>query len=281
MRAWAVTVAGLLLVAAAGASAWAADAPAPEPESSLVLARVNGVAITYGDLKLRVEMLGQASDSLPLERRRELLRALVREEILAQEADKVKLSEEPAIKERLEELRRQVVIEELLKRNVASRVQIGDADLHRAYDENTEMFTIEEVGASHIMVKTQAEAEAIRLELLAGKDFAELARATSQDTGSAAKGGDLGMLGRGQTAPEFEEAAFALKEGEISQVVKTEFGYHIIKGGKHTRVTRPFEEVKDQLRQMLMQRKQREALLAYMGELEKAAKTEIYEDRLQ
>jgi parvulin-like peptidyl-prolyl isomerase len=80
---------------------------------------------------------------------------------------------------------------------------------------------------------------------------------------------------------EFEEAAFRLKEGELSVVVKTQYGYHILKGGAHVTAVEPFDEVKDRIRQSLVQQKQQETFMAFMADLEKKAKTEIFEDRLR
>jgi peptidyl-prolyl cis-trans isomerase D len=88
--------------------------------------------------------------------------------------------------------------------------------------------TEEQVWARHILVETEAEAQAIYKELQAGADFAQVAKEKSKDTGSGSNGGDLGWFGKGQMVPEFETAAFSLKIGEISQPVKSQFGYHII-----------------------------------------------------
>jgi peptidyl-prolyl cis-trans isomerase C len=88
-------------------------------------------------------------------------------------------------------------------------------------------------------------------------------------------------VGRGQTEPEFEAAAFALKEGELSGIVKTQYGYHILKGGPHAATVQPFEEVKDKLREMLGKQKQRDALMVTMREFEQKATTHYFEDRLR
>ena len=95
------------------------------------------------------------------------------------------------------------------------------------------------------------------------------------------RGGELGMLSRGQTEPEFETAAFALKDGEVSGVVKTQYGYHIIKVLAHETTLQPYDEVKDRLREMLGKQKQRDVLMKTMAEYEQGAKTEVYEDRLR
>jgi peptidyl-prolyl cis-trans isomerase C len=281
MRQWAVMMLTFLVVALPGLRAEAADPTSDETNAKRVVARVNQTDITYDAFQARMEELQQDRGPLPSERKGELLRALVREEVLAQEAAANHLEQDAAVKARMEVARRQVLVQELLRRQVAKQATVKDEDVRKMYEENKPLFTTENVGASHIMVKTETEAQAIRQELVAGKDFAELAKAKSQDTGSAEKGGDLGMLSRGQTVSEFEEVAFGLKEGELSPVVKTQYGYHVIKGGAHKQVTQSFDEVKDRLRENLQQQRQRDGVLAYIVGLEHNAKIELFEDKLR
>lgn len=281
MRAWLGIPFGLLVLTLGGIAAGAETPPPAEPEATRVLARVNQVEITYANFKGRLEALQRQRGQIPSEQWGELLRALVREEILVQEARADRLDQDASVKDRLEQVGRQILIEELLKRHVLDPTRVTEEEARKMYDENKALFTSEGIRVGHIMLKTQAEAEAVRQELEAGKDFAELAKAKSQDTASAEKGGDLGTLSRGQTEAEFEEAAFKLKEGELSPVVKTQHGYHIIQGGPHVSLTQPFDEVKDRLRQTLVQQKQRDTFMSYMADLEKRTKTEIFEDRLR
>jgi peptidyl-prolyl cis-trans isomerase C len=281
MRQWAVMTILLMVMAAPGFRAEAAAPTAGEADADRVVARVNQTEITYGAFQVRLEELQQDRGAIPPERKGELLRALVREEVLVQEAAAGHLEQDATVKARMEVATRQVLVQELLRRQIAKLVKVTDEDVRKMYEENKPLFKTESVGASHIMVKTEPEAEAIRKELVAGKDFAELAKAKSQDAGSAEKGGDLGMLTKGQTVAEFEVVAFALKEGELSAVVKTQYGYHIIKGGPHKEVTQPFDEVKEGLRENLQQQRQRETVLAYIGGLEHSAKIELFEDKLR
>jgi parvulin-like peptidyl-prolyl isomerase len=236
--------------------------------------------ITYDQFQKRLEGLRQRGAVRP-EQFKEVVRGMVQEELLLQDATTEGLDQEGAVKAKLEQARRQVLIEELLQRKVIAQSQVTDEEARKMYEDNQPLFSVETMRVSHIMVKTEAEAEAILAELQAGKDFAELAKAKSQDTGSAEKGGDLGELRRGQAVREFEEAAFRLKEGELSPVVKTQYGYHILKGGAHVTAVEPFDEVKGRIRQLLLQQKQQEAFMAFIADLEKKAKTEIFEDRLR
>jgi peptidyl-prolyl cis-trans isomerase D len=141
---------------------------------------------------------------------------------------------------------------------VRQTVEVPDADVQAFYEQNKAQYTTEgRVRASHILLKTEGKDEAaVRAkaeELLAqakapGADFAALAKANSEDEGSAVNGGDLNYFGRGQMVPEFEQAAFSLEAGEISDIVKTTFGFHIIKVvDSQPETTRPLEDVKPEI----------------------------------
>ena len=142
----------------------------------------------------------------------------------------------------------------------AQAVNVSDANLHKQYQDNIDAYsTPERVEVRHILIKTtdvpkeevpklKAKAEDILKQLKGGADFAKLAKKDSQDPGSAAKGGDLGWIVRGQTVPAFEKAAFSLKPGQLSDVITTEYGFHIIQVLAHQQPrTQSFDEVKPQL----------------------------------
>ncbi len=135
---------------------------------------------------------------------------------------------------------------------------VSEAAARSFYKAHQDQFTRpEEVEASHILVKTPAEAAKIEAKLKKGASFAALARKYSLDAGSKDKGGDLGFFPRGRMVPAFDKAAFALAPGEISSPVHTQFGYHIIKGGPHRPArTEPFAKVRAQVIQQLLQQQQ-------------------------
>jgi peptidyl-prolyl cis-trans isomerase C len=266
-------LAGLLLAAGAG------QGLAQDAGAGGVLARVNGVAITAGDLDRRLQALGQGG--APGEPPGAVLRSLVREELILQAAAKADTERQPEVQARLELARRQVVIDAFLRQGLSALQTVSDEELSRAYLENMPQLVVETVEVSHIMVETQAAAEAIRQELVAGKDFGELARARSRDEASAAAGGDLGPIARGDAEPAFEAVAFRLKPGELSEVVQTEQGFHVLKGGPHGRRVRPFEEVREELRQAVVQSRQREGVHKIVEELERGATVEILDSRFK
>ena len=128
---------------------------------------------------------------------------------------------------------------------------VADAELKSYYDENQTQFTIDEVTASHILVEDEALANEILSDLKGGADFAELAKEHSIDASNAAQGGALGTFGRNRMVKEFEDAAFALEPGELSDVVKTEFGFHIILLTDKNQGVQSFDEVKENIRGFL------------------------------
>ena len=140
---------------------------------------------------------------------------------------------------------------------VGAGIQISDAQLHSAYtDHQADFQTEERVQARHILIKAdasndaamKAKAQDILKQIQGGADFAKLAKEKSEDPGSGANGGELGWIVKKQTVPEFEQAAFSLKVGETSNLVKTTYGYHIIQVEAHEQAhLKPFDEVKGQL----------------------------------
>ena len=156
--------------------------------------------------------------------------------------------------EEFKEEGRASVAEQLLyaavQQAVVGPIELSEDELRAYFEEHkTDYSTEEQIEASHILVKTEEEAQAILAELAGGADFAELARTRSTDTGSAAQGGALGWFGRGVMAPEFEEAAFALEVGETSGIVQTDFGFHIIRVTNRRAASEPeFGEVADRVR---------------------------------
>ncbi|MFQ5793210.1 MAG: peptidyl-prolyl cis-trans isomerase, partial [Acidobacteriota bacterium] len=150
-----------------------------------------------------------------------------------------------------------------------STVSVTEREIERYYNQNLYLYeSPEQVQASHILFKTEADnddevrarAERVLAQVRAGGDFAELAREHSEDT-SAERGGDLGSFGRGEMVPEFEEVAFSLEEGDVSDLVKTAYGYHIIKvTGHQPPLTRPLESVKEEIRSQLAREKARDKM---------------------
>ena len=161
---------------------------------------------------------------------------------------------------------------------VTKGVTVTDADVRKYYDDNIDQFTQPESrDVSHILVKTKAEAEKIRAELENGADFATLAKKYSTDTQSAKLGGELGNQPREQWVKPFGDALWALKTGEISQPVQSQFGWHVIKANSDItpkKVT-PFEQVKDQIKSQLLETKKNTAMQAWVDQVNAKYAAEI------
>jgi peptidyl-prolyl cis-trans isomerase D len=157
------------------------------------------------------------------------------------------------------------------------------ADIEREYNNNSEQYTTpEQVRASHILLKTEgkddaavkAKAEELLKQARGGADFAELAKKNSEDEASAKNGGDLDYFGRGRMVPEFDQTVFAMQPGTISDVVKTQYGYHIIKlVDKKSATTRPLAEVRQQLNDQLAYQRAQAQAADLAQNLEKQIKT--------
>ncbi len=171
-----------------------------------------------------------------------------------------------------EDLKRQLMINSILEKT-RNQVSISDEELLEYYNDNKESFLEpEQVHARHILLETEEEANNLLLQLKEGlTDFAELAKEKSVGP-SAPSGGDLGFFTRGQMVKEFEDAAFSLEPGEISEVVQSQFGYHIIKSEEKKEEYSPtFEEAKEQISNTLKNQRENEAILALTSKLREEA----------
>lgn len=188
------------------------------------------------------------------------------------------------------EVRQQLEAMKVVETQVGPAVTVTDAEVSDFYTRNPDKFVEPEaVHISHILIRTaenadaaarqkaKTEAQGVLAQLKKGGDFAALAKQHSQDPGSAVNGGDLGFVPRGQTVPAFEQAAFALtKPGQLSGIVETQFGYHIIRFAAHKDGRKvPLPEVKGQVEQFLRQEKMQEKTHAYVEQLKGKGKVEI------
>ena len=199
---------------------------------------------------------------------------LIKKELIYQDAKNKGLDKDKEILAQVEEFKKMTLLSVVLKKEIEEKVQVSDQEAKDFYDNHQDKFKKgQEVRASHILVGTEKEANDIIARLKKGEDFGKLAIALSKDKGSAAKGGDLGFFSHGRMVPEFEEAAFSLKPGEISAPLKTQFGYHIIKVTERKEgAIVPFEEAKETVKRQLLSEKQKSVFDAYVEGLKKKSK---------
>ncbi|WP_425446409.1 peptidylprolyl isomerase [Dethiothermospora halolimnae] len=244
-----------------------------------VLATVNGKEITEKDVEALLRGLGpqQAMQFNSEEGKKRLLTELVNQELFYQNALDNKFEEEEAFKVEVENMKVNL-LKQYAIRKVLNDISVAPEEVEKYYNDNKEQFkNPESVKASHILVDEEDKAKEILKEINDGLSFEEGAKKYSKCP-SNAKGGDLGSFTRGKMVPEFEEAAFKMEKGEVSEPVKTQFGYHIIKvTDKQPESMKTFDEVKNQLSQQLVAQKQNEAYFNKSNELKQKYEVEIAE----
>lgn len=265
-------------------------------EDDIVLARIGQRTITSGDLQKIIgsytDEQQQAFEQVP-ENKVKLLQRLVEELVLSAEARKLGIDRDSVVRERVERLVNSQLATELLKREVTDKIKVTDSDARIYYELNKDDFKAPEtVRARHILVnagktatedekeKAREKAEGLLKRLKDGEAFDKLASEFSDDTASKAKGGDLGFFEKGKMIPAFESALVSLKPGEMSGIIETRFGYHIIKLEERKDAhIRPFEEVKKQITEKLLKDFTNSKTNDYIETLIKTEKVEVYPQR--
>lgn len=237
--------------AAPAAEAPAAETPAVSPDT--VVATVGGEPITEADLSFAAEDLTQELSQMPPDQRKPfLLRVLIDMKVMAKAGKDAGMADSPLFQQRLAYLEDRALRRAYFADAIANAVT--EEAVRAEYDSFVADFTpADEVRASHILVPTEEEANAVKAELDAGGDFAAIAKEKSIDPG-AANGGDLGFFGKGMMVAPFEAAAFALTDvGQVSAPVESQFGWHVIRLEEKRQSAAPaFEQVAGQLQQQLL-----------------------------
>lgn len=240
---------GALIALCFAMPAQAAKSKAKNAQTDLVVATVDGNNITLSEIE-NVHASHPQLSALPLESVYEpLLDNMIDLNLVSQAAEKEKIQDTPEFKKMMKDFQKQLMARYYLEQK-AKKSQTKEK-LQALYEQfKKDNPPQEEMSAAHILLKTEKEAKDVIKQLEKGADFAELANKVSENKGL--EGGDLGYFTRELMVPEFSEAAFAMKEGEISkQPVKTKLGYHIIKAGPRRLAETPkFEDVEDELMQM-------------------------------
>lgn len=277
-----------------------------EAVSGDVVAVVNGEKITNAEYQQIFEQVKEQIESAPTYTKdiwnqdyqgkkfldfvkENVLDSLVAQKLLVQEAKKRNITvtdkevEEEYNKEKQfnskvtkEQIREYLLIDKLLA-EYTKDVKVTEEELKKYYDEHKESFEV--MRARHILVADEKTAEDIYQRLMKGEDFAALAKEYSIDTATKDNGGDLGEFPHGVMVPEFEEAAFSLKPGEISKPVKTQYGYHIIKSEGIT--VKPFDEVKGTIESYLLNDKKNKVIKEKYDELVKASKIQKFPENIK
>jgi len=228
-----------------------------------VIAKVNGTDITEADVSMALMDLGDSIQQIPETQRHEYaVTYIIDLRLGAKAAREAKLLDDAEFKRRLGYQTDRMLFEEYSA--AQAKKAVTDESMRALYAETVKNLKPEtEIRASHILVETEDQAKDIVKRIKAGEDFAKLATELSKDPGSGQQGGDLGFFTKERMVPEFSTAAFALAAGQVSDPVKSQFGYHIIKlVDKREKPVPTYDEVKDQIEQFMFRKNQQETIKA-------------------
>ncbi|MGA8810467.1 MAG: peptidylprolyl isomerase [Thermoanaerobaculia bacterium] len=271
----------VIALALAAPAVFAQSQPAAPTATATAAKDADPVIMSAGTVTVHRSEFEAALKTLPAEYqgmlsqpagRRQFADDFLRMRLLASEGAKAGLQNDPDVLNQLTLMRENLVATAELKK-IDSGITVSDAEIQKVYADNAKDY--EQVKARHILIapkgsaaaqpgkeltdeQAKAKAEDLRKQIVAGANFEELAKKESDDTGSGARGGDLGSFGHGQMVPEFEQAAFSAKVGEVTPIVKTQFGYHIIKVEGHE--STPLDQVRPTIEKNLKQTKLHAAL---------------------
>ena len=246
------------------------------------------VVATFGDQKLTLDEFGAEVEKLPPQikpllsapdRRKQFLENYILSQLLVQEGEKRGLDKDEDIQRQLDETKKRLILQKVFQ-DIQQSAVVSDGEVKAYYDAHPEEFSNTQIHASHILLEDEAAANQVLDQVKKKPDsFGDLAKKLSKDTATAPAGGDLGWFQRGRMVPEFETAAFALKQpGEISAVVHSPFGYHVIKLTERKEgKPRPFDQVREEIRSKILQDTQRKKIEAYFEELKAKAQVKIDE----
>jgi len=245
-----------------------------------ILASFGGQTITLGEFD---QLWEQVPEDYKLQLDKSIvLDQMISEKLLIQETKNIGLEEDKDVLEQIKKMTEQILVQALIEKEILNKVKVKDEEVLEYYEQNKDSFTEkEQVHLYNILLETEEEAQNILEQLKAGEDFSEIA--IEKSTGpSAVQGGDLGYLTKGTIIPEIEEVVFALEVEELSEVIKTDFGFHILKiTEKKPETVKTFEEVKEDIIQTLLPIKQKEAFENFLEELKGKTEIEINEEALQ
>ena len=221
------------------------QAAAEDAPGTKVVAKVDGTAITEADMRFASEELANDLANIPDDvKRRAVAEYLIDNQLFAKAAEEAKLDQDPEFDEQMRYLRGRMLRQQYFEKVLKDKVSEDEAK--KIYDARiAEMPKEDEFAASHILVDSEDKAKELRAKIVGGADFAEVAKENSQDPGSKDQGGLLGYFSKGQMVPEFEAAVMKMHKGEVSEPVKTNFGWHIIRLEDRRRKEPPsFDSVK-------------------------------------
>lgn len=247
-----------------------------------VLAEVNGVAVTQSQLEEKLNALPAQLQASFKGQKPLLLEDMVNQQLLLQEAKKRKLEKDDKVQKTFDQLKQNILIQRMLEVEVLEKAKVTPEEAKAYYEKNkAEFMTPAMIHPWHILLPDEAKAKEAQKRLQKGEDFSKVAKEISICP-SAPRGGDLGTVRKGQMVPEFEEAAFKLSLNEVSPIVKTQFGYHLIRvTEKEPPKEKGYDEVAPDVQAVLLEQKRRDLLQSYLKGLKDKGQVKIYTDKIQ
>ena len=245
-----------------------------------ILASFSGQTVTLGEFN---QLWEEVPEDYKLQLDKSMvLDQMISEKLLIQEAKNMGLEEDNDVLEQIKKMTEQILVQVLIEREILDKIKVNNEEVLEYYEQNKDSFTEkEQVYLYNILLETEEEAQDVLEQLKAGGDFSEIAKEKSTGP-SAAQGGDLGYLAKGTIILEIEEVVFALELEELSEVIKTDFGFHILKiTEKKPESVTSLEEVKEDIIQTLLPDKQKVAFENFIEELKSKAEIEINEEALK
>ena len=263
IRAAFITILGISMTLAFGC----AKEPSPDDK---VLVKVSNSVITLKDFKARIAKLPSYYRDIVEKDRKRYLEEMIAEKLFYEEALRRGLNNDKEVAEIVMEAKKKIIIAKLIKNDVEDKVKVDEDEIAHFYAANKDKLKTPEMWrASQILVPTEQEAKDALQELNSGASFEEIARARSKDA-TASRGGDIGYFRAGQLVPDFEKAALNLNVGQMSDVVHTKFGYHIIKlTDKKTPDMQTYEKAKPLIENELRKKKKAEIFYELIMALKK------------
>lgn len=252
---------------------------------SLVIAKIDKAPITQDDFTKEVSRVPEWArpQFQGDEGKNSFLDELIKRELIYQHALKMKLNKDEEYIDKVKEFEKMTLVSLVLKKEIEDKAVVDDTEARTFFDQNKDKFVIgTQLKASHILVETEDEAKSIHDKIKKGENFAALAKKHSKDKGSAENGGDLGYFTKGKMVPEFENAAAGLKVGEVSEPVRTRFGFHIIKLTDIQQGTQAtFEQSAEAIKRQLIAEKRKNLFDTFVEKLKGELKVVKMEENLK
>lgn len=282
-----ITIFVFFLIAISGIADQNTTSNETEDTTETLVLPSDTIIATFGDFTITMEDLNTMWDNIPAEYKAQLTKGdvldqMISEKLLIQDAKSKDLISDKEIAKQIDDMTNQILIQGLIQKEVLETAKVTDEEAIEYYNNNQAEFTEkEQVHLFNILVETEEEANSVLEELNSGKDFSEVAKEKSTGP-SADQGGDLGYITKGSIIPEIEEVVFTLEIDSVTDVIKSDYGFHILKiSEKKPEELKSFDDVRESIIQNLLPEKQKSAFDNLIEKLKSKTEIEINEEALK